>query len=273
MTGGSALGVALGTKYTVLPLVAASVPIMVLFLLAAWGLGGGRSESERGFACALRAGGAWSFALREAGIYTAALALPSAFWFPQNWIVTRNPFAPVLVKLGEWTVFGGVDVAATFGEQQFTYVLGPFGWWVFPWVDRAVVGDAAVVVTYSSSVGFGAVLARRIAGGQTGDADPRAPMLLAAVGQRSNVTGMDLENAGVEYSGKGIRTDATLKTTAWNIYAVGDVIGSDQFSHTAEYHANIAVPNALLPPPVKRKADYTNIVWATSPTRNLRTPV
>jgi pyruvate/2-oxoglutarate dehydrogenase complex dihydrolipoamide dehydrogenase (E3) component len=87
--------------------------------------------------------------------------------------------------------------------------------------------------------------------------------LLVAVGQRPNVSGMDLENAGVDYSAKGIRTDTTLRTTARNIYAVGDVVGGYQFSHIAEYHATIAVTNALLPLPVKRKTDYSNIVWAT----------
>jgi pyruvate/2-oxoglutarate dehydrogenase complex dihydrolipoamide dehydrogenase (E3) component len=54
-----------------------------------------------------------------------------------------------------------------------------------------------------------------------------------------------------------------LQTTASNIYAIGDVIGSYQFSHIAEYHAGIAVSNALLPLPIKRKVNYENIVWTT----------
>ena len=90
-----------------------------------------------------------------------------------------------------------------------------------------------------------------------------AEALLVAVGQRPNAGGMDLEKAGVEYSGKGIQVGPTMRTTAPNIYAIGDVIGGYQFSHIAEYQANIAVPNALLPLPVKRKSDYTDIVWAT----------
>lgn len=87
--------------------------------------------------------------------------------------------------------------------------------------------------------------------------------VLVSVGRRPNVDGLDLENAGVEYSSRGIKTNPKLQTTANNIYACGDVIGSYQFSHIAEYHATIAVPNAVLPLPVKRKVDYTNIVWAT----------
>jgi pyruvate/2-oxoglutarate dehydrogenase complex dihydrolipoamide dehydrogenase (E3) component len=87
--------------------------------------------------------------------------------------------------------------------------------------------------------------------------------LLVSVGRRPNVEGLALENAGVEYSSKGIRASSSLQTTAPNIYACGDVLGSYQFSHIAEYHAGIAVPNAVLPLPIKRKVDYENIVWCT----------
>ncbi len=91
----------------------------------------------------------------------------------------------------------------------------------------------------------------------------KAGALLVAVGRRPNVAGLDLEKAGVTYSSKGIQTDATLKTTAPNIYAIGDVIGSYQFSHMAEYHATVAVPNALLPLPIKKKVNYQHVAWAT----------
>jgi len=91
----------------------------------------------------------------------------------------------------------------------------------------------------------------------------KADSLLVATGRSPNVQGLALEKAGVEYSERGIRTDRSLRTTAANIYACGDVIGSYKFSHIAEYHASIAVPNALLPLPLKRKVDYENIVWST----------
>jgi pyruvate/2-oxoglutarate dehydrogenase complex dihydrolipoamide dehydrogenase (E3) component len=90
-----------------------------------------------------------------------------------------------------------------------------------------------------------------------------AERLLVAVGRTPNVEGLALEEAGVEYSNDGIRTDRSLRTTASNIYACGDVLGSYKFSHIAEYHASIAVPNAVLPLPFKRKARYENIVWST----------
>lgn len=150
---GFALGLALGSKYTILPFVAASVPIVALLPAAGRRLGGGRSESELGPPRVGRAGGALSSAIRGTAVFVAALALPSIFWFAQNCVVTGNPFAPVLVKLGGWTAFEGVSVASTFGEQQFMYVRRLCDWWVFPWVDRASQGS------YSASSGFGAAFA------------------------------------------------------------------------------------------------------------------
>jgi pyruvate/2-oxoglutarate dehydrogenase complex dihydrolipoamide dehydrogenase (E3) component len=91
----------------------------------------------------------------------------------------------------------------------------------------------------------------------------RAAALLVAAGRTPNVDGLDLEAAGVEYSRQGIRTDRSLQTTASNIYACGDVLGSYKFSHIAEYHASIAVPNAVLPLPIKRKVTYRDIAWST----------
>ncbi|MDW7680387.1 MAG: FAD-dependent oxidoreductase, partial [bacterium] len=86
---------------------------------------------------------------------------------------------------------------------------------------------------------------------------------LISVGRRPNVNELDLEKAGIKYSSKGIEVNNKLQTSMSNIYAIGDVIGSYQFSHIAEYHAGIAVPNALLPLPIKRKVNYENIVWTT----------
>ena len=86
-----------------------------------------------------------------------------------------------------------------------------------------------------------------------------AASVLVAVGRKANVEGLAMEKAGVEYSAKGIKTDGTLRTTAANIYACGDVAGPYQFSHMAEYQARIATLNALLP--VKKRADYTHYIW------------
>lgn len=85
--------------------------------------------------------------------------------------------------------------------------------------------------------------------------------VLVAVGRAANVEGLGLEAAGVKYSKKGIEVDSTLRTTARNIYAAGDVAGPYQFSHVAEYQAIIAVQNSLFP--FKRKVDYSAVSWCT----------
>lgn len=85
--------------------------------------------------------------------------------------------------------------------------------------------------------------------------------LLVAVGRAPNVDGLDLEKANIGYSAKGVKVDSTLRTSADNIYACGDVVGPYQFSHMAEYQAVIAVGNALMP--FKRRVDYTSVPWCT----------
>lgn len=79
--------------------------------------------------------------------------------------------------------------------------------------------------------------------------------ILAAVGRAPNVEGLNLEAAGVSYDKKGVQVDPTLRTTARNIWACGDLAGPYQFTHMAEYQAGIVVSNALFPF-VRRKVDY-----------------
>lgn len=61
-------------------------------------------------------------------------------------------------------------------------------------------------------------------------------------------TNLDLENAGVQYGKRGIATDKYLRTTAKNIYAVGDVVAeSPNFTHLASHQAGVAISNMLSP--------------------------
>lgn len=89
----------------------------------------------------------------------------------------------------------------------------------------------------------------------------KAEKVLVAAGRAANVQGLDLEKAGVKYSNKGVEVDATLRTSAKNIYACGDIAGPYQFSHMAEYQAVVAVGNALFP--FKRKVNYDAVPWCT----------
>jgi pyruvate/2-oxoglutarate dehydrogenase complex dihydrolipoamide dehydrogenase (E3) component len=72
-------------------------------------------------------------------------------------------------------------------------------------------------------------------------------LLLVATGRRPNVEGLGLEQAGVESSARGIAVDRCLRTSARHIYAAGDVLGGEQFTHLAGWQAFQAARNALLP--------------------------
>jgi pyruvate/2-oxoglutarate dehydrogenase complex dihydrolipoamide dehydrogenase (E3) component len=88
-----------------------------------------------------------------------------------------------------------------------------------------------------------------------------ADALLVATGRKPNVSGLNLEAAGVAYSAKGIPSDARMRTNVGHIYACGDVNGVFPFTHVAGYEGGIALTNAVLHLP--RKADYGKIPWCT----------
>jgi pyruvate/2-oxoglutarate dehydrogenase complex dihydrolipoamide dehydrogenase (E3) component len=77
--------------------------------------------------------------------------------------------------------------------------------------------------------------------------DVRAEMLLVAAGRQPNVDGLGLDRAGVVHSPRGIAADDHLRTNVPHIYAAGDVLGREQFSHVAGWEAFEAARNALLP--------------------------
>ncbi len=59
-----------------------------------------------------------------------------------------------------------------------------------------------------------------------------ADKVLIATGRRPNTEGLGLENAGVQLTARGgVITDSQLRTTASNIYAMGDVVGGLQFTY------------------------------------------
>jgi pyruvate/2-oxoglutarate dehydrogenase complex dihydrolipoamide dehydrogenase (E3) component len=85
--------------------------------------------------------------------------------------------------------------------------------------------------------------------------------VLVAAGRRANVDGLDLEAGGVEYSPKGIKVDARLRTSNRRVYAVGDVAGGLQFTHMAAHHAGVVIKNALFKLPAK--VDDRAVPWVT----------
>ncbi len=89
-----------------------------------------------------------------------------------------------------------------------------------------------------------------------------ADQLLVAVGRTPGIEGLNLDAVGVNYDKKHIITDATMRTTAKNIYAAGDVVGPFLFSHMAWYQAQLAARNATIPF-FKTKVNYDAAAWVT----------
>jgi pyruvate/2-oxoglutarate dehydrogenase complex dihydrolipoamide dehydrogenase (E3) component/uncharacterized membrane protein YdjX (TVP38/TMEM64 family) len=88
--------------------------------------------------------------------------------------------------------------------------------------------------------------------------------LLCAVGRSPRVQGFGLEELGIPLTPRGtVQTNAYLQTRYPNIYAVGDVAGPFQFTHTAAHQAWYAAVNALFGRFRRFKADYSVIPWAT----------
>jgi pyruvate/2-oxoglutarate dehydrogenase complex dihydrolipoamide dehydrogenase (E3) component len=74
-----------------------------------------------------------------------------------------------------------------------------------------------------------------------------ADAILVATGRRPNVTGMDLDNAGVEYDVRqGILVNDKLQTTNPKIYSAGDCCSTAfKFTHAADFMARSVIRNAL----------------------------
>ena len=80
--------------------------------------------------------------------------------------------------------------------------------------------------------------------------------LLIATGRRANFQGLNLSAAGIETTDVGIEVDDSLRTTNRAVYAIGDVIGREQFTHVAGYHASLVVRSALFGLPAKVKTHH-----------------
>lgn len=97
-------------------------------------------------------------------------------------------------------------------------------------------------------------------------ADVKVPFdkVLVAVGRVANVSGFGLETLDIPTTRvRTVEVNEYLETKFPNIYAVGDVAGPFQFTHTAAHQAWYAAVNALFGKFKKFKVDYRVIPWAT----------
>jgi len=86
--------------------------------------------------------------------------------------------------------------------------------------------------------------------------------LLVAVGRRPNVADLNLNAGEIDYTERGIKVDAGLRSISnKRVFAIGDVAGQLQFTHVAGYHAGILIRKALFRVPAK--SDLGAAPWVT----------
>lgn len=90
-----------------------------------------------------------------------------------------------------------------------------------------------------------------------------ADEILVALGRKPNINGLDLEKAKVKFDQKRIETNEYLQTSNKKIFAAGDVTAHFQFTHTADYEAQIVLQNCFVPALFRKKTDFSVVPWAT----------
>jgi pyruvate/2-oxoglutarate dehydrogenase complex dihydrolipoamide dehydrogenase (E3) component len=71
-----------------------------------------------------------------------------------------------------------------------------------------------------------------------------AERLLVATGRKANLSGLGLENVGLDSDARAIEVDGNLRAGA-GLWAVGDITGKGQFTHVAVYQGRIAAADIL----------------------------
>ncbi|MBS0653299.1 MAG: FAD-dependent oxidoreductase [Verrucomicrobia bacterium] len=87
--------------------------------------------------------------------------------------------------------------------------------------------------------------------------------LLIASGRSPNLESLNLSNAGVVYSEKGISVDHFGRTNQKHIWAIGDAAGPPFFTHYAESQARAVLTSLLLPFGLKKRLNPSPIPRVT----------
>ena len=68
--------------------------------------------------------------------------------------------------------------------------------------------------------------------------------VLVSVGRRPNIQNLGLEAAGIELDGGFVKVDAQRRTTAPNVFAIGDITGQPMLAHKATHEGYVAAEAA-----------------------------
>lgn len=72
-----------------------------------------------------------------------------------------------------------------------------------------------------------------------------ADKVLMAVGRGANINSLNLAEAGIEFTPRGIKTDDNMLTNVPGVYAVGDINGRCQLAHAATFQSYHALAHIL----------------------------
>lgn len=100
-------------------------------------------------------------------------------------------------------------------------------------------------------------LTLHLSGGETLEAD----QLLIATGRKPNIETLNLDDAGIEYTEKGVSVNDKCRTSQSHIYAAGDCTGEYALTHMSEHMAKVATTNAVLKVP--STIDRDGVPWTT----------
>jgi pyruvate/2-oxoglutarate dehydrogenase complex dihydrolipoamide dehydrogenase (E3) component/uncharacterized membrane protein YdjX (TVP38/TMEM64 family) len=133
-------------------------------------------------------------------------------------------------------------------------------------VARRFADEGIAVRTGTKAVRFERDGERKVLVAEAGGTEVRIEFdeLLCALGRVANTTGYGLEELKVPLTkARTIEVDPWLRTRYPNVYAVGDVAGPYQFTHTAAHMAWFAAVNALFGRFRSFRVDWRIVPWCT----------
>lgn len=72
-----------------------------------------------------------------------------------------------------------------------------------------------------------------------------ADKVLMAVGRKANVTSLNLADAGIDFTPRGILVNVVMQTNVPHIYAVGDINGKMMLAHAATFQGIVALDHIM----------------------------
>ena len=87
--------------------------------------------------------------------------------------------------------------------------------------------------------------------------------LLLSTGRVANLDDLALDNAGIKYTKSGIVVNSRMRTSNKRVFAAGDVIGKNMFTHSASYEAGIVIRNILFKVPAKAKMNVPEVIYSS----------